>query len=78
MTNQLKPGQFIEVNYAELCAIHKKTLDDHERLRDAAPDLLKALEEIVEFWDSIVPTDCINEMHVKARAAISKAKGSMT
>lgn len=48
------------------------------RLIASAPDLLEALSEVVEFWDSIVPTDCINEMPIKARAAIAKASGSAT
>jgi hypothetical protein len=43
----------------------------------AAPDLLEVLKEIVGFWDSIVPidcvNDCVNDLHVKARAAIAKA-----
>jgi hypothetical protein len=77
MTNHIKPGQFIEVTEAELHAIHKKTLDDHERLRDAAPDLLEALKEMtdiahqVDCWQSF-PLDPIE----KARAAIAKATGA--
>lgn len=47
------------------------------RLIAAAPDLLEVLKEIVGFWDSIVPiecvNDCVNDLHVKARAAIAKA-----
>ena len=45
------------------------------RLIAAAPALLEALRDIVEYWDSIVPTDCVNEMHIKARATIAKATG---
>jgi hypothetical protein len=45
------------------------------RLIAAAPDLLEVLSEVVKFWDSIVPTDCINDMHIKARAAIARAEG---
>jgi hypothetical protein len=45
------------------------------RLIAAAPELLEALKEIVGFWDSIVPGECVNDMHVKARAAIAKATG---
>jgi hypothetical protein len=49
------------------------------RLIAAAPDLLEVLKEIVGFWDSIVPidcvNDCVNDLHVKARAAIAKAEG---
>lgn len=37
----------------------------------AAPDLLEALEEMVEYCNLFPDSDC----HVKARAAISKAKG---
>lgn len=36
-------------------------------------ELLEALKEVVGYWDSIVPTDCVNDMHIKARAAIEKA-----
>ncbi len=43
------------------------------RLIAAAPDLLEALQDIVSFWDEHVPTDCINDMHKKARIAIAKA-----
>lgn len=39
----------------------------------AAPDLLEALREVVAFWDSITDEDCVNDKHVKARAAIAKA-----
>ncbi len=56
--------------------------DDDYRKRDAdlrliaaAPDLLEALKDIVGFWDSIVPTDAVNQMHINARAAIAKATG---
>ena len=45
------------------------------RLISAATDLLDSLREIVEYWNSIVPTDCVNDMHIKARAAIVKATG---
>jgi len=49
------------------------------RLIAAAPDLLETLKEIVGFWDSIVPidcvNDCVNDLHVKARVAIAKATG---
>jgi hypothetical protein len=45
------------------------------RLIAAAPDLLEALKDIVGFWDSIVPTDAVNQMHINARAAIAKATG---
>jgi hypothetical protein len=47
------------------------------RLIAAAPDLLEALKDIVEFWDSIVPTDAVNQMHINARAAIAKATGEL-
>lgn len=48
------------------------------RLIAAAPELLKALESVVEIWDHHcfahgdgVPTPC----HAQVRAAIAKAKG---
>ena len=63
----------------EICELPFHHRDDeneaNSRLIAAAPDLLEALREIVEYWDSIVPTDCVNEMHIKARAAIAKATG---
>ncbi len=40
-------------------------------LVSAAPDLLEALEEMVDYCNLFPDSDC----HVKARAAISKAKG---
>ena len=43
------------------------------RLIAAAPCMYLALKDIVEFWDSIVPTDAVNQMHINARAAIAKA-----
>jgi len=46
------------------------------RLIVAAPDLLEALQEVVAFWDSITMEDHLNDIHVKARAAIAKALGS--
>lgn len=43
-------------------------------LFSAAPDMLKALKRIVAFWDVTVPADCIEGMHLSARAAIAKAE----
>jgi hypothetical protein len=63
----------------EICELPFHHRDDENeanaRLIAAAPDLLEALREIVEYWDSIVPTDCVNTMHTKAHAAIAKATG---
>lgn len=47
--------------------------DANARLISAAPDLLEALNAIVEYWDSVVPLECINDHHKMARAAIAKA-----
>jgi hypothetical protein len=47
----------------------------YECLLRVNAELVDALREIVEYWDSIVPTDCVNEMHTKARAALVKATG---
>jgi hypothetical protein len=44
-------------------------------LMAAAPELLEALQSIVNFWDEQVPTVHVNEMHIAARAAIAKATG---
>jgi L-alanine-DL-glutamate epimerase-like enolase superfamily enzyme len=54
---------------------HDEENEANARLIAAAPDLLEALKDIVEFWDSIVPTDAVNQMHINARAAIAKATG---
>jgi len=48
------------------------------RLHAVNTELLEALKDIVEFWDSIVPTDAVNQMHINARAAIAKATGEQT
>jgi hypothetical protein len=50
-----------------------KTAAELRRLHLVNVDLLEALKDIVEFWDSIVPTDAVNQMHINARAAIAKA-----
>jgi hypothetical protein len=55
--------------------IYHSVPDEVFSLIAAAPDLLEVLQQIVGFWDEIVPTDCVNEMHIKARAAIAKATG---
>ncbi|CAB4197391.1 hypothetical protein UFOVP1309_10 [uncultured Caudovirales phage] len=48
-------------------------LEANARLIAAAPELLEALSAIVEYWDSIVPLECINDHHKAAIAAIAKA-----
>jgi hypothetical protein len=68
--DHIKPGQFIEVTKAELDAIHKKTLDDYERLVAAAPELLDALRGFVTHGTCFDDEDM-----AKARAAIAKATG---
>ena len=52
-----------------------KIAEANAHLIAAAPEILEALKDIVEFWDSIVPTDAVNQMHINARAAIAKATG---
>ena len=73
-------GEFVEVTYEELQAIHKKTLKDHERLIDAAPDLLEALQDAYEILGISYPltapdNDKRSVVLSKARAAIDKATG---
>lgn len=46
------------------------------RLIAAAPELLAALQGVVEFWDAITMEDSVNTLHVQAREAIAKATGS--
>jgi hypothetical protein len=58
-----------------VCKLIGPDKEANARLIAAAPDLLEALSDVVKFWDSIVPTDCVNDMHIKARAAIAKATG---
>ena len=79
----IKPGEFVEVTHAELQAIHKKTLNDHERLIDAAPDLLEAVKGLLEaVTDAINAGDwkvdgaCDPDIDIqRANAAIAKATG---
>lgn len=62
----------------ELRRLHAANIDcvDHfNALMTERNELLEALNEIVRFWDSVVPNECVNEMHIKARAAINKATG---
>jgi hypothetical protein len=65
--------------YIDICELpfhhHDDENEANARLIAAAPDLLEALKDIVGFWDSIVPTDAVNQMHINARAAIAKATG---
>lgn len=51
----------------------KRTAD--AQLIAAAPELFETLQEVVAFWDSITMEDYVNDIHVRARAAIAKAKG---
>lgn len=46
-----------------------------ERLIFAAPDLFNALKSIIEYWDSVVPPEHLNDHHKAGRAAIAKATG---
>jgi hypothetical protein len=45
------------------------------RGRENCLDVVDALKDIVELWDTMVPTIYINDMHLKARAALSKFQG---
>jgi hypothetical protein len=76
----IKPGEFVECSYAELQAIHKKTLRDHERLIAAAPDLLEALLECLQHLERddqhIDALGWKMPHYTKACAAIAKATGS--
>jgi len=80
MNTQHTPGpwtanrRYVETKDQTICEIFGGNRED-ARLIAAAPDLLKALTDIVEFWDSIVPTDAVNQMHINAHAAIAKATG---
>ena len=84
MNTQHTPGPWQQVHTGETGLVFAKIFDEihfiaeetdkaNARLIAAAPDLLEALKEIVGFWDSIVPTDAVNQMHINARAAIAKA-----
>jgi len=48
---------------------------ENARLIAAAPELLETLQGVVRFWDSITESDCVNNLHAQARAAIYKATG---
>ena len=58
----------------------KRALDWDEassnlRLISAAPELLDALKNIVDYWDSVVLPDHLSEHHKAGRASIAKATG---
>lgn len=77
----IKAGEFVEVTYEELRAIHKKTLKDHERLMYAAPDLLEALLECLPHLERddqhIDALGWKMPHYTKACAAIAKATGEI-
>ena len=54
-------------------SLTRKAAAELRRLQSVNADLLEALKDIVGFWDNIVPTDAVNQMHINARAAIAKA-----
>ena len=43
----------------------------------STPELLEALNAIVQYWDEVVPPLHMNEMHKNAKAAIAKATGEI-
>jgi len=73
-------GFIISANYGayDVSVVRNVGNQDNEanaRLIAAAPDLLEACKAVVKFWDSITEEDCVNNIHVQARAAIAKATG---
>jgi len=52
-----------------------ETWHANARLIAAAPDLMKALKDIIDYWDSVVPELLVNEHHKNGRDAIAKATG---
>jgi hypothetical protein len=66
----IKPGEFVECSYAELQAIHKKTLRDHERLVAAAPEMLEFLQALNSMGGLGL------DVHRQLDALIAKATGS--
>ncbi len=51
----------------------EKSVD--ELKRDGLFSNEPGLFDVVTFWDSITTEDCVNDIHVKARAALAKAEG---
>lgn len=49
---------------------------EHNQPKTAAPapDLLTVATSICDYWDEVVPTDCVNSQHLALRRAIKKHK----
>ena len=74
----LKAGSFIEVTEAQITSINAKLLQDYEKLRDAAPDLLDALLTALPFVEDALDDDSYKKASVlaairKITLAIGKA-----
>jgi hypothetical protein len=74
----LKAGSFIEVTEAQINSINAKLLQDYEKLRDAAPDLLDALLTALPFVEDALDDDSYKKASVlaairKITLAIGKA-----
>jgi hypothetical protein len=74
----LKAGSFIEVTEVQINLINAKLLQDYEKLRDAAPDLLDALLTALPFVEDALDDDSYKKASVlaairKITLAIGKA-----
>jgi hypothetical protein len=77
-TIEPKPESMETTNYWTVADVNglRAEWEANLRLIAAAPELLEALQGVVAFWDSITMEDSVNDLHIKARAAIVKATGS--
>ena len=66
-------NEYARISHEKFLVCEREKLRADKRLRDAAPDLLAALQNIAERKGKTLAN--FNEMQAVARAAIAKAEG---